>query len=77
MLLILISVFDMIQYKISDTLGSNGQKIKKLTNETLLITLLDENPTIRLMAQNFWTEKASMPSSTIDRMVLILGKYKR
>jgi len=26
------------------------------------------------MAQNFWIEKANMPSSTIDRMVLILEK---
>ena len=75
MLLILISVYDMIQIKSTASLNSNMNKIKNMTNDALLTSLLDEDPTIRLMAQNFWTEKARMPSSTIDRMVLILGKY--
>jgi DNA-dependent protein kinase catalytic subunit len=50
----------------------NAISVKKMTNETLLKALLDDDQTIRLMAQNFWIEKANMPSSTIDRMVLIL-----
>ena len=75
MLLILISVYEMNQFKISDSASANAVRIRAVTNETLLIALLDEDQTIRLMAQNFWTQKANLPSSTIDRMVLILGKY--
>lgn len=45
-----------------------------MVQETLLLSLLDSEPTIRVIAQNFWTEKASMPTSTIDRMLLILEK---
>ena len=73
MLLILILVYEGNQFKINESITANGLKIRQLTNETLLIALLDEDQTIRIMAQNFWTEKANMPSSTIDRMVLILG----
>lgn len=71
-LLILIAVFESYQFKFSDTLVNDN--IKKLTNETLLRALLDPNQGIRVMAQNFWTEKANMPSSTVDRMILILEK---
>ncbi len=74
MLQILISIFDAFQFKITDTLTGTALQIKSLTNDTLLTALLDDNQTVRLTAQNFWTEKANMPSSTIDRMVLILGK---
>lgn len=35
---------------------------------------MDEDQTVRLMAHNFWTEKANMPSNTIDRTMLILDK---
>ncbi len=73
MLRILISIFENYQFKIANTLTPTCLQIKILTNETLLIALLDENQTIRLTAQNFWTDNAYMPSSTIDRMVLILG----
>ena len=73
MILILILVFEKYQF-ISNSESSLIFHIKTLTNETLLKALLDEDQTIRLMAQNFWTEKANMPSSTIDRMVLILEK---
>lgn len=45
-----------------------------MVQKTLLLALLDSEPTIRVIAQNFWTEKASMPTSTIDRMLLILDK---
>jgi DNA-dependent protein kinase catalytic subunit len=71
MLLILIAIFDAYQFKNDSTTTFS---IKTQTNETLLKALLDEDQTIRLMAQNFWTEKANMPSNTIDRMVLILEK---
>jgi DNA-dependent protein kinase catalytic subunit len=71
MLLILIAVFEAYQFK-NDT--ATTFSIKTQTNGTLLKALLDEDQTIRLMAQNFWTEKANMPSNTIDRMVLILEK---
>ena len=47
-----------------------------MTNEALLKSLLDEDQTVRLMAQNFWTEKVNMPTNTLDRIVLILdGMY--
>lgn len=36
--------------------------------------LLDSEPTIRVIAQNFWTEKANMPLATIDRMCMILER---
>jgi DNA-dependent protein kinase catalytic subunit len=49
------------------------QDTHTLASEALLTTLLDEEPAIRLTAHNFWTSSANMPSSTIDRLVLILG----
>lgn len=73
MLLILMTVFDMMKQSTKPT-SSFDLDTKASVNETLLIALLDEDPTIRLMAQNFWTDRANMPSNTIDRMVLILGK---
>ena len=74
LMLILILSFDIQSSRKSEALNSNAISIRKLTNDTLLLALLDEEQTIRLMAQNFWIEKANMPSSTIDRMVLILEK---
>lgn len=76
MLLILMTVFDMMKQSTSPTKPTSSFDLdtKARVDETLLIALLDEDPTIRLMAQNFWTDRANMPSSTIDRMVLILGK---
>lgn len=70
MILILISVYDKCKAKPN---VSVVQRINILTSETLLRALLDEDSTIRLMAQNFWTERANMPTNTIDRMVLILN----
>ncbi len=70
MILIMINLFGMYQFRSE----KNVTEIKIMVNETLLKALLDEDQTIRLVAQNFWTEKANMPSSTIDRMVLILEK---
>jgi DNA-dependent protein kinase catalytic subunit len=74
MLIILVAVYEMQQLKVTALTTPNATSIKRLTSDTLLKSLLDEDPTIRLMAQNFWLEKANMPTSTIDRMVLILEK---
>jgi DNA-dependent protein kinase catalytic subunit len=71
MILILISVYEMCHLTYTAPKTST-LTIKKMTSETLLKALLDEDQTIRLMAQNFWIEKGNMPTSTIDRMVLIL-----
>jgi DNA-dependent protein kinase catalytic subunit len=47
MLKTLILIYETNQLKINDSISSNSMKIKSLTNETLLITLLDEDQTIR------------------------------
>lgn len=64
MLLILMKIFE----------PNSSVQIKQICNETLLIVLLDEDQSIRVMAQNFWCEKANMPSYTIERLVTILDK---
>lgn len=74
MLIALIAIFELYQVKVNEIKISVSANIKKLTTETLLKCLLDPDQTIRVIAQNFWTEKANMPSSTIDRMMLILEK---
>lgn len=71
MLVALITVYEMYSGRgVSPVMAG----VQKLVQETLLLALLDPEPTIRVIAQNFWTEKANMPMSTIDRMVLILEK---
>ncbi|RNA36049.1 DNA-dependent kinase catalytic subunit [Brachionus plicatilis] len=70
--LILISLYEIYQFKVNQ-IGSTSQ-ILNFSKENLLKALIDEDTSIRVMAQNFWTEKADMPSNTIDRMLLIVEK---
>lgn len=64
---ILIKVYQYQSNKISN-------ELRNLVNETLLLVLLDEDQPIRIVAQNFWCEQSNMPTNTIERMVLVLGK---
>jgi len=64
---ILIKVYQYQSNKISN-------ELRNLVNETLLLVLLDEYQPIGIVAQNFWCEQSNMPTNTIERMVLVLGK---
>jgi DNA-dependent protein kinase catalytic subunit len=70
MILILISLFEKFN------LENRVSKVLQLVNETLLIVLLDEDQSIRILAQNFWCEKANMPTSTIERLVKKIKEEK-
>ncbi|CAF0815340.1 unnamed protein product [Brachionus calyciflorus] len=72
LILILISIFEIYQFKVKNS--NLREQILNMCKENLLKALIDEDSTIRILAQNFWTEKADMPSNTIDRMILILEK---
>ena len=70
--LILISLYEIYQFKVKESDYRN--LILDFCKENLLKALIDEESSIRVMAQNFWTEKADIPSNTIDRMLMIVKR---
>jgi DNA-dependent protein kinase catalytic subunit len=76
MLLILISLYKHYDTKLLSNKESSdpiGIRARQMSGETLLRALVDDDEAIRVMAQNFWTEKWQNDASTVDRMVHILN----